>query len=72
MEVSILRKEIANYLNEADERFLKLVYGMMQADKGEANEPYEGFDMVTRAEEALKDIAEGKVKSFDEFLMCCY
>ncbi len=67
MEVSILRREIAKYLNEADERFLKLVYGMMKADKGESSEPYDGLDMVARAEESLKDIAEGRVKSFDEF-----
>lgn len=28
-----IRKELQEYLNNADERFIQLVYGMMQADK---------------------------------------
>ncbi|WKK80436.2 addiction module protein [Marivirga arenosa] len=33
MSTITLRKELQEYLNNADERFIQLVYGMMQADK---------------------------------------
>lgn len=33
MSTVTIRKELQEYLNNADERFIKLVYGMMQADK---------------------------------------
>ena len=33
MSTMTIRKELQEYLNNADERFLNLVYGMMQADK---------------------------------------
>jgi len=33
MSTITIRKELQEYLKNADERFLKLVYGMMQADK---------------------------------------
>ncbi|UII31982.1 addiction module protein [Fulvivirga ulvae] len=33
MNTVILRKELQDYISQADERFIQLVYGMMQADK---------------------------------------
>jgi putative addiction module component (TIGR02574 family) len=33
MSTVTIRKELQEYLNNADERFIQLVYGMMQADK---------------------------------------
>lgn len=33
MSIVSIRKELQEYLNDADERFIQLVYGMMQADK---------------------------------------
>ncbi|WP_157494003.1 addiction module protein [Fulvivirga imtechensis] len=33
MNTVILRKELQDYISKADERFIQLVYGMMQADK---------------------------------------
>ena len=35
MSTVTIREELQEYLKKADERFLKLVYGMMQADKSE-------------------------------------
>ena len=33
MSTITIREEVQEYLNKADERFIKLVYGMIQADK---------------------------------------
>ena len=33
MSAITIRQEVQEYLNSADERFINLVYGMMQADK---------------------------------------
>lgn len=33
MSTATIRKELQEYLKNADERFIQLVYGMMQADK---------------------------------------
>ena len=33
MEKSTLREELHHYIDQADERVLKLIYGMMQADQ---------------------------------------
>lgn len=35
MDTTLLRNEIHHYIDNADERFLNLVYGMIQADQTE-------------------------------------
>ncbi|MEQ8476340.1 hypothetical protein [Fulvivirga sp.] len=33
MSAATIRKELQEYMSKADDRFIQLVYGMMQADK---------------------------------------
>ncbi len=39
METSLLRNQIHSYIDLADERFLALVYGMIQADQTDDDDP---------------------------------
>jgi putative addiction module component (TIGR02574 family) len=54
MDTTILRNEIHRYIDNADERFLNLVYGMIQADQTE--DEYELSESEIRMlEERLAD-----------------
>lgn len=64
-----IKNEISHYLDKADDRFLQLVYGMIQADQVSVV----GYDpdgssitkdeLITRAERSELDIKEGRVES---------
>jgi hypothetical protein len=68
MHVQKIKEEIHNFINHADERFLRLVYSMVESEKSE-----KGFfdttdeDMLQRARKSLKSIEEGKTRSIHEF-----
>ncbi len=65
-----LRDEISEYLQHADDRFLKLIHGMIKADQTSVpvgykpdGTPITKEEMIARAERSEKDIKEGRVKT---------
>jgi len=59
-EINDLRKEVKKYIDEADERMVKIVYAMLEADKTS-----DWWDDISEGEkdaiaEGLKQIKEGK------------
>lgn len=69
MEASNVRKEIHEYVDHADQRFLALVYSMVQADQESTigyntdGTPITKKDLVARAEASEQDIKAGRTKS---------
>ncbi len=67
-----LKEEIGKYLDQADDRFLQLVYGMMKADQGAAigydtdGTTITQADLISRAEASNQAIKEGSTKSIDQ------
>ena len=68
MERNQLKQEIYDHINHDGERFLRLVYSMVEREKTE-----KGFFNVSteamrnRAERSLKSIANEKTRGLDEF-----
>jgi len=65
-----IRDEISEYLQHADDRFLKLIHGMIKADQtispvgyNPDGTPITKEELIARAERSEKDIREGRVKS---------
>lgn len=65
-----LRDEISEYLQHADDRFLKLVHGMIKADQTSFpvgykpdGTPISKEELIARAERSEKNFKEGKVKT---------
>ena len=65
-----LRDEISEYLQRADDRFLKLIHGMVKADQTSVSvgynpdgTPITKEEMIARAERSERDIREGRVKT---------
>jgi hypothetical protein len=62
MKSSVIIQEIHDYVDQADQRFLALVYSMVQAEK--KNQTHSKIDpkaeMIRRAEASEKDIASGR------------
>jgi len=65
MNTSIVRKEIHDYVEEADGSFLSRVHKMIQTEK--ENTSTSEQDMVARAEESEQAISEKEVKTFEHF-----
>ncbi|MEX2593045.1 MAG: hypothetical protein WD426_09720 [Anditalea sp.] len=70
MDTARVRKEINEYLQHADDRFLKLIHGMVKADQTTLSVGYKPDgtpitkeEMIVRAEKSEKDISEGRVKT---------
>jgi polyhydroxyalkanoate synthesis regulator phasin len=68
MNARQIKEEIHSFINHADERFLRLVYSMVESEKLEK----EFFDttndeMITRAQKSLKSIENGKTRNIHEF-----
>jgi hypothetical protein len=71
MNTTRIRQEINEYLQQADDRFLKLVHGMIVADRGSSlivgyktnGQPITKEELIVRAERSEKDIREGRVKT---------
>lgn len=61
-----LKKEIHEYVDKADDRFLRLVHGMIQAEKRSSLNSARN-EMVGRAEQSEKDIEEGRTISAHQF-----
>jgi hypothetical protein len=68
MEANQIKKEINDYINHADERFLRLIYSMVESEKTEKG----FFDttieaMTERAKKSLKSVENGNTRSIHEF-----
>lgn len=67
-----LIKEINEYLRKADDRFIRLVYGMIEADRKMAvgfttdNKPITREDLISRARRSEDNIKKGRVKSSEQ------
>lgn len=63
-----IKEEIHDFIDHADERFLRLVYSMIESEKAEkgifitTNE-----EMINRAEKSLCSIENGKTRNIHEF-----
>ncbi len=68
MNARQIKEEITDFINQADERFLRLVYSMIESEKTEndffntSNE-----EMIKRAQKSLQSIKDGKTRSIHEF-----
>ncbi|MCG8582010.1 MAG: hypothetical protein MI866_18935 [Bacteroidales bacterium] len=68
MNARQIKEEIHSFINQADERFLRLVYSMVESEKSE-----KGFfnatdgQMTERAEKSLKSVEEGKTRNIHDF-----
>jgi hypothetical protein len=70
MGTTDLRKEIHDYIDHADDRFLRLVYSMVENEQIEAGSnlfstPTE--EMEKRAKASLQSVAEGRTRNIKEF-----
>jgi hypothetical protein len=63
-----LKNQIIEYLQKADDRFIRLVYGMIEADRKMVvgftpeNKPITREDLISRAQRSEDDIKKGRVK----------
>ena len=65
MKPSNLRKEIHEYVDHADQRFLALVYSMVQAEKNQYDLDKESA-LSASLDRALQQVEEGKVTPHNE------
>lgn len=69
MKTSTVRKEIHEYVDKADDRFLALVHSMVQVEKKSKSQSGSLLkkEMIRRAEQSEQEIAEGKTISAKQF-----
>lgn len=69
MKTSIVRKEIHEYVDKADDRFLTLVHSMVQAEKRNRSQSENPLkkEMIKRAKKSEQEVAEGKTISAEQF-----
>jgi hypothetical protein len=73
MDTVKIREEISQYLQHADDRVLKLIYGLVKADQASSTvgfkpegSPITKEELAARAESSEKDIREGRVKTSNQ------
>ena len=66
VEVKVLKKEVKKYIDNADERMLKAVYAMLEADQQEDLWNNLNENIKAGIDAGLKDIEEGRVTSHKE------
>lgn len=68
MDVSQIKQEIHEFIEQADERFIRLVYSMVESEKYEdiffnrSND-----ELVKRAKKSLSSIEKGDTRNIYEF-----
>ena len=68
MNAKQIKEEIHNFINHADERFLRLVYSMVESEKTETDFFNTTTDeMMERAKKSLESVEGGKTRSIHEF-----
>ncbi|MFW6351722.1 MAG: hypothetical protein ACOC2E_05000 [Bacteroidota bacterium] len=67
MDSQQIKEEIHNFINHADERFLRLVYSMIESERSE-KDFYKTTDdeMMARAKKSLQSVEEGNTRSIHE------
>lgn len=70
MDTVKIREEISQYLQHADDRVLKLIHGLIKADRLSSPVGYKPDGtaitkeaLISRAERSERDIREGRVKT---------
>lgn len=69
MKTPVVKKEIHEYVDKADSRFLALVHSMVQAEKQnqQQSERLLKKEMIRRAEQSEKEIEEGNTIEASQF-----
>jgi hypothetical protein len=70
MGTSDIRKEIHEYIDHADDRFLRLVYSMVENEQIEAGSNLFSTtteDMAKRAKTSLQSVVEGRTRNIKLF-----
>ena len=70
MGIPEMKKEIHDFIDHADERFLRLVYSMVENEQLEAGNNLfstNNDDLITRAEKSLESISKGRVRDIRLF-----
>lgn len=68
MEANQIKREIYDYINHADERFLRLIYSMVESEKTENSFFNTTIEAMTeRAIKSLKSVENGNTRSIHEF-----
>ena len=68
MKVSHIKQEIHDFINNADERFLRLIYSMVESEKIE-NDFFSTTtgEMTERPKKSLKSVDEGNTRNIHAF-----
>ena len=70
MNTVTIRKKIHEYIDHADERFLRLVYSMVKSEEGKTETDFFSTNtegMITRAKTSLTSVEEGKTRNIRAF-----
>ena len=70
MNTNTIRKKIHEYVDQADERFLRLVYSMVKSEEGSSEADLFDTtteDMINRAKASLSSVEQGKTRNIREF-----
>jgi predicted transcriptional regulator len=67
-EVTALRNEIKKQIDVADERLLRLVFGMLEADSEKDWWDELPEEVQASIDQGIKDIEEGRFITHDEFM----
>ncbi len=68
MNARQLKEEINDFISHADERFLRLVYSMVESERSESGFfNVDNAKMVERANKSLKSVDEGRTRSIHAF-----
>jgi len=70
MNTNTIKKKIHEYVDQADERFLRLVYSMVKSEEGSSETDFFSTtteEMVNRAKASLSSIEQGKTRNIREF-----
>ncbi len=70
MGITDIKKEIHDYIDHADDRFLRLVYSMVENEQIEAGVNLFSTteeDMIKRAKASLSSVSEGRTRNIKAF-----
>ena len=70
MGIPDIKKEIHDYIDHADDRFLRLVYSMVENEQIEAGVNLFADtteDMIERAKASLSSVSEGRTRNIKAF-----
>lgn len=68
MDIRQIKEEINEYINHADERFIRLVYSMVEHEK--TNKDFfcsSNDEMIERAKKSMQSINDGNTRNIHDF-----